>query len=72
MKAISKLTVKILAIGSIVALSACSTMSVRDRNTVLGTGIGAVSGAILTNGNAWGTVGGAAIGGVVGNRIGGH
>jgi osmotically inducible lipoprotein OsmB len=70
MKAMSKLTVKTtLAIAAIVALSACGTMSVRDRNTVLGTGIGAVGGAVLTNGSPWGTVGGAAVGGVVGNHI---
>ncbi|WP_258195692.1 glycine zipper 2TM domain-containing protein [Nitrosomonas ureae] len=54
----------------IVILGGCSGMSTRDRNTVLGAGIGAVGGAVLTNGNTIGTVGGAAVGGVIGNQIG--
>lgn len=49
--------------------SACSNMSTRDKNTAIGAGIGAIGGAVLTNGSALGTVGGAAIGGVIGNQI---
>jgi osmotically inducible lipoprotein OsmB len=44
-------------------------MSARDRNTAIGAGAGAVGGAILTGGSAVGTVGGAAVGGVIGNTI---
>lgn len=51
------------------ALSACSNMSARDKNTAIGAGIGAVGGAVLTGGSALGTVGGAAVGGVIGNQI---
>jgi len=51
------------------AMSACSNMSTRDKNTALGAGIGAVGGAVLTGGSALGTVGGAAVGGVIGNQI---
>jgi len=51
-------------------LSACSSMSTRDRATVIGAGAGAVGGAVLTHGSALGTVGGAAVGGVIGNQIG--
>ncbi|MBY0474536.1 MAG: glycine zipper 2TM domain-containing protein [Nitrosomonas sp.] len=47
-----------------------SGMSTRDRNTVLGAGVGAVGGAVLTNGSTLGTVGGAAVGGVIGNQMG--
>jgi osmotically inducible lipoprotein OsmB len=57
----------VLVIG---ALSACSNMSQRDKNTAAGAGIGGVAGAILTGGSGVGTAGGAAVGGVIGNQIG--
>ena len=41
----------------------------KKRNTLIGVGIGAVGGALLTNGDVWGTVGGAAAGGVIGNVL---
>jgi osmotically inducible lipoprotein OsmB len=47
----------------------CAGMSQRDQNTAVGAGIGAVGGAILTNGSAVGTIGGAAVGGVIGNQV---
>lgn len=52
-----------------VALSGCAGMSPRDQNTAIGAGIGAVSGSVLTGGDALGTLGGAAIGGLIGNQI---
>ena len=57
-----------LLIGTI-GLSACSGMSTRDRNTAVGAGVGAVAGSVLTNGSSVGTVGGAAVGGVIGNQV---
>jgi osmotically inducible lipoprotein OsmB len=54
----------------VVSLNGCSGMSTRDTDTAIGAGIGAVGGAILTDGNAFGTVGGAAVGGFIGNQIG--
>jgi osmotically inducible lipoprotein OsmB len=59
----------IAAIALVSTLGGCATMSERDRNTVIGAGIGAVSGSVLTNGSALGTVGGAAVGGVIGHEI---
>ena len=50
-------------------LGGCAEMSRRDQNTAVGAGIGAVGGALLTGGSALGTVGGAAVGGVIGNQI---
>lgn len=50
-------------------LSGCSDMSQRDKNTAIGAGVGAVGGSILTGGSAAGTVGGAAVGGIIGNTI---
>lgn len=55
----------------IVALSVYGSvsMSSRGKSTALGAGVGAVGGAVLTGGSAVGTVGCAAVGGVVGNQI---
>jgi osmotically inducible lipoprotein OsmB len=54
----------------VLSLSACSGMTTRDKNTAIGAGVGGVAGAVLTNGSGLGTVGGAAIGGIIGNQIG--
>jgi osmotically inducible lipoprotein OsmB len=48
----------------------CSGMSSRDKSTAIGAGVGAVGGAVLTGGGVLGTVGGAAVGGIIGNQIG--
>lgn len=65
---------KIMGTGAItvalLALSACSDMTRQDRNTVIGAGAGAVGGAVLTGGSTLGTVGGAAVGGVIGHEVG--
>jgi osmotically inducible lipoprotein OsmB len=45
-------------------------MSQRDTDTALGVGVGGVAGAVLTGGSPVGTVGGAAVGGVIGNQVG--
>ena len=47
----------------------CSGMSEQGKNTAIGAGVGAVGGAVLTGGSALGTLGGAAIGGVVGHEV---
>lgn len=65
----AKTIVAMLALAGVTALSGCSGMSARDRNTAIGAGVGAVGGAALTGGSALGTVGGAAVGGVIGNQI---
>jgi len=59
----------ILALAAALALGGCSTMSERDKATAIGAGVGAVGGAVLTHGSALGTVGGAAVGGVIGNQV---
>lgn len=51
-----------------VGLTACSGMSRQGRNTAIGAGVGAVGGSVLTGGSVLGTVGGAAVGGVVGHE----
>jgi osmotically inducible lipoprotein OsmB len=46
---------------------ACANLSQRQQNAAIGAGVGAVGGAILTGGSTLGTLGGAAIGGVIGH-----
>jgi len=64
-RGLSAIAVTTLALG----LSACSGMSRQDQNTTVGAGVGAVGGAVLTGGSALGTLGGAAIGGLIGNQV---
>jgi osmotically inducible lipoprotein OsmB len=55
------------------ALGGCATwegMSAREKSAVIGAGVGGVAGAVITDGGVLGTVGGAAIGGVVGDHVG--
>lgn len=54
-----------LALG----LSACAGMTKQEQNTAIGAGVGAIGGSVLTGGGTLGTLGGAAIGGVIGNQI---
>jgi osmotically inducible lipoprotein OsmB len=74
MNTLSSTTVRRLVAASCIALaaglSACGNMSARDQNTAVGAGAGAVGGAILTGGSTIGTLGGAAIGGYIGNQVG--
>ena len=55
---------------TLLGLLGCSGMSPRERDTAVGAGVGAVAGSVLTGGSAIGTVGAAAVGGVVGNEVG--
>jgi osmotically inducible lipoprotein OsmB len=55
----------VLALG----LGACSNLSRQDQHTAVGAGVGAVGGAVLTGGSTIGTLGGAAIGGLIGNQV---
>ncbi|WP_234015316.1 osmotically-inducible lipoprotein OsmB [Cronobacter malonaticus] len=50
-------------------MSGCSNWSKRDRNTAIGAGAGAIGGSVLTNGSALGTLGGAAVGGIIGHQV---
>ena len=55
-----------------VTMAGCSSwdsMSHRQKSTVGGAAFGA-AGAVITNGGILGTVGGAAIGGVIGDQVG--
>lgn len=69
MEMIIRATQKTMAIAMILALGGCASMSSQDKSTAIGAGIGAVGGAVLTGGSVLGTVGGAAVGGVVGHEV---
>jgi len=70
MKSIHTLTLSLLGAGLLLGLGGCAGMSSQDKSTAIGAGVGAVGGAVLTNGSALGTVGGAAVGGVIGHEVG--
>lgn len=56
----------LLAVGVAADASASSR---KTRNTLIGAGLGAAGGALLTHGDPWGALGGAAAGGLIGNVI---
>lgn len=68
MNTIHKVAVNAAAIA-LFGLAGCSGMSTQDRNTAIGAGVGAVGGSVLTGGSTAGTIGGAAVGGVIGHEI---
>jgi osmotically inducible lipoprotein OsmB len=68
----NRMAMTVVCSALILSLSACGNMSTRDKNTIIGAGVGAAAGAVLTGGSGFGTVGGAAVGGFIGNQIGSH
>ena len=69
MNTMKSLAASTLMVVAFVGLSGCAGMSNRDKSVVTGAGVGAVAGAVLTGGSAIGTVGGAAVGGLIGNEV---
>lgn len=70
MNKIIRLTV---LISMIIVLAGCSTwngMSSREKKMVGGAAVGAATGAWIFDGAVLGTVGGAAVGGLVGDQLG--
>ena len=65
-----RLAVSTVAAALMLGIAGCGGMSTRNKDTAIGAGLGAAGGAILTDGSAMGTLGGAAVGGVVGNQVG--
>jgi len=72
-RASSKLRFGALALGALLSLTAADGASARHRdktrNTLIGAGLGAAGGALISHGDVWGTLGGAAAGGLIGNAI---
>jgi len=63
------ITTALLAV-SVLSMTACAGMSSQSRDTAVGAAVGGVAGSILTGGSPVGTVGGAGVGGVIGNEVG--
>ncbi|KAA3626435.1 MAG: glycine zipper 2TM domain-containing protein [Proteobacteria bacterium] len=69
MQAIQRTAFSAVAIALLFGLGGCSGMSTQDKNTAIGAGVGAVGGSVLTGGSTLGTVGGAAVGGIIGRKV---
>lgn len=69
MKTMNRIALVAATAVTALSLTACSGMSDRDKNTVIGAGAGGVAGSVLTGGSTLGTVGGAAVGGYIGNKV---
>lgn len=69
MKTIRKITMSAFAAAMLVGLVACSGMTAQEKNTAIGAGVGAVGGNVLTGGSTAGTIGGAAVGGIIGHEM---
>ncbi|MFH1872755.1 MAG: glycine zipper 2TM domain-containing protein [Pseudomonadota bacterium] len=69
MKTIKSITMSAVTAAMLVGLVGCAGMSAQEKNTAIGAGVGAIGGSVLTGGSAIGTVGGAAVGGVIGHEI---
>jgi osmotically inducible lipoprotein OsmB len=72
MKTMQKSVISAVAAAMILGLVGCAGMSRQDERTAIGAGVGAVGGAILTGGSAAGTIGGAAVGGIIGHETSDH
>jgi osmotically inducible lipoprotein OsmB len=69
MKTTQRFSLSAVAVVMMLGLGGCSGMSTQDKNTAIGAGVGAIGGNILTGGSTAGTVGGAAVGGIIGHEI---
>lgn len=69
MKTSQKFAFSTVAAAVLLVMGGCAGMSAQDQNTAVGAGVGAVGGAVLTGGSPIGTVGGAAVGGVIGHEV---
>ena len=58
-----------IAVVTLLGLGGCAGMTQQEKNTAIGAGVGAVGGSILTGGSTTGTVGGAAVGGIIGHEL---
>lgn len=65
-----KIVTALFVAGGLLVLSGCKNLSEQEKDTAIGAELGAISGAILTDGSGLGTVGGAAVGGIIGHEAG--
>lgn len=72
MNTIQRLGKYVMLVTVTTSLVACADWSPRQRNTATGAAIGGAAGAVISGGGLLPALGGAAVGGVVGNQIGKH
>lgn len=58
-----------LSTAMLLGLTACAGMSEQEKGTAIGAGAGAIGGSVLSGGSTMGTLGGAAVGGVIGHEV---
>ncbi|SMF47109.1 glycine zipper 2TM domain-containing protein [Pseudogulbenkiania subflava] len=63
------LTRSMIVLLAVATLSGCAGMTQRQKNAAVGAAVGGVAGSVLTGGDSFGTLGGAAIGGVIGHGV---
>jgi osmotically inducible lipoprotein OsmB len=59
----------VLAVSATLVFGGCAGMSHQEKSTAVGAGVGAIGGAILSGGSTAGTLGGAAVGGIIGHEV---
>lgn len=64
-----KLVLCTTAAATLLSLTACAGMTKQEKGTVIGAGVGAVGGSVLSGGSTIGTMGGAAVGGIIGHEV---
>ncbi len=64
-----KLRIGMAAIVSLAVMGGCANMTTQQKNTAVGAAVGGVAGSVLTDHGTLGTLGGAAIGGYIGNQV---
>ncbi|GAA0229623.1 glycine zipper 2TM domain-containing protein [Castellaniella daejeonensis] len=69
-RTIGKISAALALAAAMAGCSSWDNMSHRQKSAVTGAGLGGVAGAVITNGGILGTVGGAAIGGIIGDQVG--
>ena len=69
MKTMQRFGVSVVTAAVLLGLAGCAGMSTQDKNTAIGAGVGGVAGGVLPGGSTLGTVGGAAVGGIIGHEV---
>jgi len=70
MNALQKLVLGTSAVSLMLVLNARKGLSPRGKTIAVATGIGGIAGSLLTAGSATGSLGGAAVGSLIGNQMG--
>jgi osmotically inducible lipoprotein OsmB len=68
MKSTRNLAISASLAALLLGLGGCAGMTEQERGTAIGAGAGAIGGAVL-GGGTLGTLGGAAVGGVIGHEV---